>query len=88
MALSVVAPSGSNSEEGRRRGGPDEGDDGESSHGPGGPQMQELAVAQKRLDDLQASRADEAQQVWSFMGQTDAVLVPLSFSPVCTGFPT
>jgi hypothetical protein len=51
-------------------------------------QMRELAVAQKRLDDLQASRANEAQQVWSFMGQTDAVLVPLSFSPVCTGFPT
>jgi hypothetical protein len=50
-------------------------------------QMWELVVAQKRLDDLQASRASEAQEVWRFLGQTDATLVPLSFTPVCTGFP-
>jgi hypothetical protein len=31
-------------------------------------QMQELVVAQKFLEDLQASRAGEAQRVWSFLG--------------------
>jgi hypothetical protein len=31
-------------------------------------QMQELAIAQKGLEDLQASRADDAQHVWSFLG--------------------
>jgi hypothetical protein len=31
-------------------------------------QMQELAVARKGLEDLQASRAGEAQRVWSFLG--------------------
>jgi hypothetical protein len=35
-------------------------------------QMQELAVTQKRLDDLLASRASEAQYVWRFLGQTNA----------------
>jgi hypothetical protein len=49
-------------------------------------QMRELAVAQKRLDDLQASRAGEAQQVWRFLGQTDDALALLDFSPVRTGF--
>jgi hypothetical protein len=48
--------------------------------------MQELAVTQKRLDDLLASRASEAQYVWRFLGQTNAALVPLGFSPVRTGF--
>jgi hypothetical protein len=36
-------------------------------------QMQELAVTRKGLEDLQASRAGDAQRVWSFLGQTDAV---------------
>jgi hypothetical protein len=49
-------------------------------------QMRELAVAQKRLDDLQASRAGDAQQVWRFLGQTDDALALLDFSPVRTGF--
>jgi predicted transcriptional regulator len=30
--------------------------------------MQELTIAQKRLEDLQASRFDEAQRVWNFLG--------------------
>jgi GAF domain-containing protein len=48
-------------------------------------QMQELAVARKGLEDLQASRAGEAQRVWSFLGQADAVLASFGFSPVRTG---
>jgi hypothetical protein len=31
-------------------------------------QMQQLAVARKGLEDLQASRAGDAQRVWSFLG--------------------
>jgi hypothetical protein len=31
-------------------------------------QMQELAIAQKGLEDLQASRSEEAQCIWSFLG--------------------
>jgi VIT1/CCC1 family predicted Fe2+/Mn2+ transporter len=31
-------------------------------------QMQELAIAQKGLEDLQASRASDGQRVWSFLG--------------------
>jgi hypothetical protein len=31
-------------------------------------QMEELAVARKGLEDLQASRAGDAQRVWSFLG--------------------
>jgi hypothetical protein len=30
--------------------------------------MQELAITQKGLEDLQASRAEEAQHIWSFLG--------------------
>jgi hypothetical protein len=48
-------------------------------------QMQELAVARKGLEDLQASRAGDAQRVWSFLGQADAVLASFGFSPVRTG---
>jgi hypothetical protein len=48
-------------------------------------QMQELAVAWKGLEDLQASRASDAQCVWSFLGQVDAVLTSFGFSPVRTG---
>jgi hypothetical protein len=51
-------------------------------------QMQELAAAQKGLEDLQASQADEAWRVWDFLGQTEATLVPLSFSPLRSGLPT
>jgi hypothetical protein len=47
--------------------------------------MQELAVAWKGLEDLQASRAGDAQRIWSFLGQADAVLVSFGFSPVRTG---
>jgi hypothetical protein len=47
--------------------------------------MQELAVARKGLEDLQASRAGNAQRVWSFLGQADAVLASFGFSPVRTG---
>jgi hypothetical protein len=31
-------------------------------------QMQELAIARKGLEDLQAARAGDAQRVWSFLG--------------------
>jgi DNA repair exonuclease SbcCD ATPase subunit len=48
-------------------------------------QMQELAVTQKGLEDLQASRAGDARRVWSFLGQADAVLASFGFSPVRTG---
>jgi GAF domain-containing protein len=48
-------------------------------------QMQELAVARKGLEDLQASRVGDAQRVWSFLGQADAVLASFGFSPVRTG---
>jgi hypothetical protein len=48
-------------------------------------QMQELAVTRKGLEDLQASRAGDAQCVWSFLGQADAVLASFGFSPVRTG---
>jgi hypothetical protein len=47
--------------------------------------MQELAVARKGLEDLQASRAGGAERVWSFLGQADAVLASFGFSPVRTG---
>jgi hypothetical protein len=47
--------------------------------------MQELAVARMGLEDLQASCAGDAQRVWSFLGQADAVLASFSFSPVRTG---
>jgi hypothetical protein len=47
--------------------------------------MQELAITQKGLEDLQVSRAGDAQCVWSFLGQADAVLASFGFSPVRTG---
>jgi hypothetical protein len=47
--------------------------------------MQGLSVTRKGLEDLQASRAGDAQHVWSFLGQEDAVLASFSFSPVRTG---
>jgi hypothetical protein len=47
--------------------------------------MQELVVAKKTLEDLQGSRACEAQRVWNFLGRTDAALAPLGFSPIWTG---
>jgi hypothetical protein len=48
-------------------------------------QMQELAVAQKRLEDIHVSFVSEAQSVWSFLCQADAALVPLDFNPIRTG---
>jgi hypothetical protein len=47
--------------------------------------MQELAVTRKGLEDLQVSHAGEAQRVWSFLGQADAILASFGFSPVRTG---
>jgi hypothetical protein len=47
--------------------------------------MQELAAAQNRLEELQASQASKARRVWDFLGQTKVVLVPLGFSPHCSG---
>jgi hypothetical protein len=45
-------------------------------------QMQELAVAQKRLEELQAIRVGEAQKVWDFLGQAESALVPFGFNPL------
>jgi hypothetical protein len=50
-------------------------------------QMQELAAAQKRLEDLQAVHAGEAQKVWDFLGQAESALVPFCFSPRGSGVP-
>jgi hypothetical protein len=50
-------------------------------------QMQELAAAQKRLEDLQAIRVGEAQRVWDFLGQAESALVPFGFSPLWSGIP-
>jgi hypothetical protein len=33
-----------------------------------GRQLQELATARSRLEELQAARAGEAQKVWDFLG--------------------
>jgi hypothetical protein len=41
--------------------------------------MQELIVAQKRLEDLQAICVGEAQKVWDFLGQAESALVPPLF---------
>jgi hypothetical protein len=38
-------------------------------------QMQELAVAQKWLEDLQAVCVGEAQKVWDLLGQAESALV-------------
>jgi hypothetical protein len=46
-------------------------------------QLHELAVAHQRLEELQVTRAGEAQKVWDFLGQTEATLAPLGFSPIC-----
>jgi hypothetical protein len=48
-------------------------------------QMLELAITRKGLEDLHASRAGDAQRVWSFLGQANAVLDSFGFSPVRTG---
>jgi hypothetical protein len=48
-------------------------------------QIQELAVTQKGLEDLQPSRARDGQHVWSFLGQADAALASFGFSPVWGG---
>jgi hypothetical protein len=52
-----------------------------------GRQLQELATAHSRLEELQAAWAGEAQKVWDFLGHTEATLVPLSFSPLHVGDP-
>jgi SOS response regulatory protein OraA/RecX len=45
-------------------------------------QMQERAAAQKQLEDLQAVRVGEAQNIWDFLGQAESALVPFGFSPL------
>jgi hypothetical protein len=45
-------------------------------------QMQELATAQKRLEELQVSRAGEVRRFSDFLGRTKATQVPLGFSPL------
>jgi hypothetical protein len=37
--------------------------------------MQELAVAQKRLEDLQAVCVGEEQKVWDLLGQAESALI-------------
>jgi hypothetical protein len=48
-----------------------------------GRQFQELATARSKLEELQVAWVGEAQKVWDFLGQTEASLVPLGFSPLC-----
>jgi hypothetical protein len=50
-------------------------------------QLQELATARSRLEELQAARVGEAWKVWDFLGQTEVALVPLVFNPLRTGEP-
>jgi hypothetical protein len=50
-------------------------------------QMQELAIAHKRLEDLQAAYAGEAQKVWDFLGQAESALVPIGFNPLRSEVP-
>jgi hypothetical protein len=45
-------------------------------------QLQELATARRRLEELPVARAGEAQKVWDFLGLTEATLVPLGFVPL------
>jgi hypothetical protein len=45
-------------------------------------ELQELAAARQRLEELHAAQSSEAQKVWDFLGQTEAALVPLGFSPI------
>jgi hypothetical protein len=47
-----------------------------------GRQPQELATTHSRLEELQATQAGKAQKVWDFLGQTEAALMPLGFSPL------
>jgi hypothetical protein len=47
-----------------------------------GRQFQELATARSKLEELQVAWVGEAQKVWDFLGQTEASLVPLGFSPL------
>jgi hypothetical protein len=47
--------------------------------------LQELATTRKMVEGLQAVKA---QNVWDFLGQTEMVLVPLSFSHVHSGEPS
>jgi hypothetical protein len=53
-----------------------------------GRQLRELAASQKWLEELQVSQAGEAQRVWDFLGQTEAALVRLGFSPLHSKVPT
>jgi hypothetical protein len=50
-----------------------------------GRQLQELATAHSRLEELQAARAGEVQKVWDFLGQIEAALVALGFSLLRVG---
>jgi hypothetical protein len=50
-------------------------------------QMQELAAAQKRLEDLEAVRVGEAQKFWDFLRQAESALVHFGFSPLRSGVP-
>jgi hypothetical protein len=47
----------------------------------------QLATARSKLEELLAARSGEAQKVWNFLGQTEATLVPLDFSPLRTEDP-
>jgi hypothetical protein len=39
------------------------------------------------MEELQATHVAEAQKVWDFLGHTEMALVPLDFSPICSGGP-
>jgi hypothetical protein len=50
-------------------------------------QLLEVATTRGRLEELRVARVGEAQKVWDFLGQTEAALVLLGFSPLHTGDP-
>jgi hypothetical protein len=50
-------------------------------------ELQELATMRKMVEELKATWAVEAQKVWDFLGQTEAALAPLGFSPLCSEEP-
>jgi hypothetical protein len=41
----------------------------------------------RKMEELQTAPVAGAQKVWDFLGQTETTLMPLGFSPLCSGEP-
>jgi hypothetical protein len=41
----------------------------------------------RKMKELQTAPVAGAQKVWDFLGQTETTLMPLGFSPLCSGEP-